>query len=154
MKNTKLKAYSMTNHTAELYPIDKPKEKVIALERAASRAFRFTKISDLVAQSDHWCRNEPIPFGLEFFPHEWFMRYSDLFYPSAKGGKLYIDTPMSATEIMYCERKLKAYHSKGVRYTYIISNEDAESVLMRLDPILPNGRINLSDTDNVKGAMA
>ncbi len=102
----------------------------------------FSKIPDQVAESDHWMKNEPIPHGLDLFPPDsnlWFMRFSDLFYPHAKGGPLYIDTPGSPTEYGYCDIKLKAYHSKGVRYTYIKPNEDAADVAIRLDPMLPMG---------------
>ena len=139
MKNSKVKGTGMRSNTAELPNSSDPRLKVIALERGENRVRLFSKVSDEVAQSDHWFKNEPIPFGLDLFPNDWFMRYSDLFYPNAKGGPIHIDIPGSPTDIMYCERKLEAYRAKGVRYTYIKANEDASEALMRLDPVLPKG---------------
>jgi hypothetical protein len=140
MKNSKVKMQSLPSHTAELTEVSTNQSNAAALNRGARRIERFSKISDDIAQSDHWMRNEPIPFGLELFPgEEWFLRYADLFYPVAKGGPLYIDTPMSLTEIRYCERKIEAYRTKGVRYTYIKANEDASEASMRLDVDLPRG---------------
>ncbi len=140
MKNSKVKMARIDTHTADMKDADEPMIKVAALDRGASRIAKYSKISDDVAQSDHWMRNEPIPHGLDLFPgEEWFLRYADLFYPVAKGGPLFIDTPMSLTEVRYCERKLEAYRSKGIRYTYIKANEDAGDVAMRLNPVLPRG---------------
>ena len=96
------------------------------------------KIPDIIAGSDHCIRNEPIPFGMDIFPHEWECRYSDLFYPVTK---TYIDTPTGPHEVERCERKLKAYKAKGVRYTYIADNEDVADVQLRLAKDLPNGKI-------------
>ncbi len=150
MKNSKVKAGRLSDGTSELA---EDYEKELRNESKAKNARfialgldkgnrQFTKLSDEVAQSDHWVRNEPIKFGLDLFPPDrslWQMRYSDLFYPNAKGGPLYIDTPGSSIEVMYCEQKLKAYQAKKVRYTYIKAHDDAADVLTRLDPMLPMG---------------
>ena len=136
MKNSKLKTHRLNSSTFELADDDAPIAKVHSLERAKTRAFAFSKISDSVAQSDHWFRNEPIPFGLDLFPMQWYMRYSDLFYPLAKGGKLYIDTPMSPSDINYCKMKMAAYHKKGIRYVYIAQNDGPEEIMMRLEGVV------------------
>ncbi len=157
MKNPKLKTGKVLNQTAEPqeqyergiagytdFEKNLREESVKKQGRYVALGFEqkrnFTKIPDQVAESDHWMKNEPIPYGLDLFPHDlWFMRFSDLFYPHAKGGPLYIDTPGSPTEYAYCEKKLKAYQDKGVRYTFIKPNEDASDVAVRLDPMLPIG---------------
>ncbi len=157
MKNPKVKAGSIRDGSAELLIAEhdlKPEEnkrhaRYIALGMDKGNR-KFSKIPDEVAQSDHWMRNEPIPHGLDLFPPDsslWQMRYSDLFYPVAKGGPLYIDTPGSATEIMWCEQKMKAYHAKKVRYTYITAHDDASDVLMRLDPMLPIGQAQKAEAN-------
>lgn len=100
----------------------------------------LSKMPDQVAESDHWVRNEPIPGGLELFPNEWDMRYSDLFYPVAHGGKLYIDTPMGGIQVAKCVRKLEAYRARGVRYTYITESDELGDVKLRLENGLPRGQ--------------
>jgi hypothetical protein len=122
----------------------KRKERFIKLGLDKTEG-KFSKIPDRIAQSDHWLRNEPIPHGLELFPPDrslWHMRYADLFYPMAKGGPLFLDTPGSPTEVTYCEEKIKAYRTKGIRYSYILSQDDEIDVLLRLDPNigLPSGK--------------
>ncbi len=134
MKNTKVKVVKTRSHTAEM-----ASEQPRNINRGTAQIKRFSKTPDAVAESDHWVRNEPIPFGLDLFPQEWQLRYADLYYPVAQGGPIYIDTPVSATEVMYCERKLEAYRSKGVRYTYIKMHETPDDVRMRLHPVLPIG---------------
>lgn len=145
MKNPKFKTHRLQTHIAEPADENSPLAKVHALERAKTKAFAFSKISDSVAQSDHWFRNEPIPGGLDLFPMQWYMRYADLFYPLAVGGKLYIDTPMSGSDINFCKMKMAAYHKKGIRYTYIAQSDGPEEVLMRLDGVntqpLPTGAL-------------
>jgi len=140
MKNSKVKMVvrDTAAQTAELHSDDKPNVAAL-MERSIRKVQRFSKIADEVACSDHWVRNEPIPHGLDLFPQEWFMRYSDLFYPVAKGGGIWIDTPSNGIDQDRAERKLQAYRKMGVRYTYIAANEGATEVLMRLDPVLPKG---------------
>ena len=145
MKNSKVRAATLSDHTSQvnindlaIEPDTATTKKIVALQKRVGRT--FSKLSDEIAQSDHWMRNEPIPFGLDLFPNEqWFMRYCDLFYPLAVGGPIYMDTPGNSTDVMYCEQKLLGYRSKGVRYTYLKANEDASGALMRLDPVLPKG---------------
>lgn len=159
MKNKKLITATVSQTTADAPEYEQPMPNFTEFEKglreeSSKRQARFvamgfdkskrqfTKLTDEVAQSDHWMKNEPIPFGLDLFPPAsslWFMRYSDLFYPNARGGPLWIDTPGSSTEYNYCEQKLKAYQAKGVRYTYVKPNEDVTDVQMRLDPILIKG---------------
>lgn len=153
MKSSKVKAASIPNGTAERSEHEEFEYSLRQESIARQKKFvnlglekgyqKFSKITDQLAESDHYMRNEPIPHGLDLFPpsgYLFFMRYSDLFYRYAKGGPLYVDTPISATEIMYCEKKLQAYRSKGVRYTYIKSGEDCLEASMRLDPMdLPKG---------------
>ena len=148
MKNTKVRASKIPAGTSDL-PIDDlttgvlgetPKAQFVKMQGRLKR--QYTKITDEIAQSDHWIRNEPIPFGLELFKVEqnlWYMRFADLCYPYSKGGKIYIDTPMSPIDVTYCKRKLEAYRAKGVRYTYIVANEGPEEALMRMHDVLPKG---------------
>lgn len=110
-----------------------PKMKMDRIERAAVKAMRFSKLTDAVAESDHWSRNEPIPYGKELFPEEWRCRYADLFYPLAKGGPIYFDLPMAPYDIDLCKKKMAAFHAKGVRYAYVLPNEGETELLMRLD---------------------
>lgn len=164
MRNPKVKGASIRNSTSESNPETEEmvrqlkvessakQQKLIALNADGTRGpndprQKFTKIPDQLAQSDHWMRNEPIPHGLELFPPDsnlYHMRYSDLFYPYAKGGPLFIDTPGSLIEINYCEQKRLAYQKKEVRYTYILAQEDVTEAMLRLDPnfALPKGKAN------------
>ena len=161
MKNSKVKAYQVPSSSREGSRFEELDETDLFLSQTKQNSGdrqkryialgldkvdkRFSKLSDVIAQSEHWVRNEPIPHGLDLFPANsslWQMRYSDLFYAYAKGGPLYIDTPGSATEIMWCEQKLHAYRAKGIRYTYIKAGEDSIDVLLRLDPIsVPKGGV-------------
>ncbi len=167
MRNSKVKGATIPTSTAEPnealaeYERTLKKESAVRQKRIVSLNAdatigpddprqKFTKIPDQLAQSDHWMRNEPIPHGLDLFPPEsnlFHMRYADLFYPYAKGGRLYIDTPISKIEENYCIQKLKAYQSKGVRYTYILAQDDVTEPMLRLDPnfTLPRGNINESE---------
>lgn len=154
MKNPKVKASrtlsSATSEPSEDHDtisliddgLSERQQQYVALQKVNGNR-RFSKITDELAGSDHWCRNEPIPNGLELFPPDgylWYMRFADLFYKYAQGGPLYIDTPGSASDIMFCEMKLKAYRAKGVRYTYVKANEDSIDAILRLDPMaLPTG---------------
>lgn len=156
MKNPKVKASKIQAGTSEL-----PAEELKPDREASTEGQkfirvnpkpkgRFSKVTDEIAQSDHWMRNEPIPFGLELFKVEqnlWFLRYADLCYPYAKGGPIYIDTPGNSTDVMFCERKLKAYRSKGVRYTYLKAQESATEALMRLHQDLPEGTVKVDSKE-------
>jgi hypothetical protein len=145
MKNSKVSGIHIPSATANLKEKDaqglndrldgKPQRtNLVGMTRR-----QYSKITDEVADSDHYVRNEPIPFGLDLFPNEWRMRYSDLFYPAAKGGGIYIDTPGAPWELVACAKKHEAYAAKGVRYTYVGPHEDAADVLMRLTNKLPAG---------------
>jgi hypothetical protein len=150
LRNPKVRAETIKINHAEMSdgpaldafepePIKRP--PVVSLQTAPKKVFQ--KMPDEVAQSEYWVRNEPIPHGLDLFPpanNLWFMRYADLCYAHSKGGPLFIDTPGSSTEIMYCEAKLAAYRKKGIRYTYIKAHDEISDVLMRLDPMLPVGQ--------------
>jgi len=159
LKNQKVKAQMITNGSAEHtsagdeldYSLEQKSRAVARQKQTISLGLhknsdKYSKVTDQIAMSDHWMRNEPIPGGLDLFPpdsHLYFMRFSDLFYPHAKDGPLYIDTPGSPTDIMYCEEKLKAYRKKGVRYTYVKANEGALEAMVRLDPpTLPKGAMS------------
>lgn len=155
MKGSKVKGATVLNRSAERNEEAEQLEARLRNESTARQEKyiklglektenKFTKLTDQIAQSDHWFRNEPIPHALELFPIDralWNMRYADLFYPHAKGGKLYLDTPGSMAEIKLCEQKIIAYRKKGVRYSYILPNDDVIDALLRLDPncLLPNG---------------
>lgn len=161
MKNPKVKAgrlAAMTSEPSEQYEASSSYNDFdrALMEESKKRQQRFvdlgldnkrySKATEMLAQSDFCMQNEPIPGGLEAFPaynNMWFMRYADLYYPQAKGGPLYLDTPVSRAEIAVCEKKLQAYRARGVRYTYIAANEDATDAAMRLDPMsLPKGSAN------------
>lgn len=130
-----------------------PKKTATDLANSShAKVLALSKMPDQIAESDHWVRNEPIPGGLELFPNEWEMRYSDLFYPVAKGGKLYIDTPMGAIQINRCKIKLEAYQAKGVRYTYIADGEDIADVKLRLENGLPRGQNDEEPEQSFKDA--
>ena len=161
MKNPKVKAANLKSRTSDPAGEFSPAERGYndfdreLMEESKKRQARFvdlgleagkrkySKTSEMLAQSDFAMKNEPIPHGLELFPpynNLWFMRYANLYYPHAKGGPLYIDMPISRIEEKYCEKKLEAYRKKGIRYTYIKSGDDAYDAAMRLDPpSLPTG---------------
>lgn len=146
MKNSKVKL-AINKRPASLATLAEYRDEsgpAVVSNRGTAQVARFTKAPDKIAESDHWVRVEPIPHGLELFPQEWNLRYADLFYPTARGGGLYIDTPVSPFEVMACERKLEAYRKKGVRYTFIKTDEDASEAMIRLDPTLPLGAVEVS----------
>lgn len=168
MKNPKVKAIrSQNNRTAEpgeefsiaergyndfdreLMEESKKRQARLVNLGTESGKRKYSKTSEMLAQSDFAMKNEPIPHGMELFPaynNLWFMRYANLYYPHAKGGAMYIDTPISRIEEKYCEQKLAAYRKAGVRYTYIKSGDDASDAAMRLDPpSLPTGPVEVKE---------
>ena len=139
MKSMKIKEIRMQKN-AEVPEDDSAVRRIKRLESGAARTKNFSKITDSAAQSDLYIRNEPIPFGKELFPQNWRGQYSDLYYPNAMGGGIYIDMPMAPYDVTLCEQKHKAFSEKGVRYTYLKSNEGESELLARL----PNDKESLS----------
>lgn len=140
MDEKKVKMTAIRRRNAELPDDSGAEAKLARIEAGSARTKSFSKLTDAVAQSDIYVRNEPIPFAMEFFPMDWRMRYSDLYYPHAKGGGIYIDTPAAPYEIAMCEIKHKTYNAKGIRYTYVKSEESQAEVLARLNMILPKSK--------------
>lgn len=129
-KSTKVKEIKRRN--AELSDDTDAQTQVIAMERAANRVKNYSKVTDQVAQSDLWVRNEPIPFAKDIWPHDWKYQYADLYYPNAMGGGIYMDIPGAPYEETMCEEKHRELSAKGVRYTYLKSNEGEAEMLSRL----------------------
>ncbi len=134
MKSMKVKEIKMQKN-AELPDDASAARRIKRLEGGAMRVKNFSKITDSAAQSDLYIRNEPIPFSKDLFPHNWRCQYADLYYPNAKGGGIYIDMPIAPYDVTLCEQKHKALHAKGVRYTYLKSNEGEAELLARLPPL-------------------
>lgn len=130
MKSTKVKEIKMRN--AELADENDAETKVKRMAGGAQRNAKYTKITDAVAQSDFWVRNEPIPFAKSIWPHDWKFQYADLYYPNAQGGGIYIDTPGAPYEVALCVEKHKELNKRGVRYTYLNINEGEAELLARL----------------------
>ncbi len=136
MKSLKVKEIKMQKN-AELPDESAPAKRMAKIESGAMRVKSFSKITDAAAQSELYVRNEPIPFARDLFPvdQDWRYRYADLYYPNAQGGGIYIDMPIAPYDVILCEKKYAAYHAKGVRYTYLLSNEGEANLLGRL-PVL------------------
>ncbi len=139
MKSMKIKEIKMQKN-AEVPDDASDARRIKRLEGAAARTKNFSKITDSAAQSDLYIRNEPIPFGRELFPQNWRGQYADLYYPNAAGGGIYIDMPVAHYDVTLCEQKHQAFHEKGVRYTFLKSNEGEAELLARL----PIAKENLS----------
>lgn len=140
MQNSKVRTTTIKRRNSEIVDSEEAEAKNERIQSAQSRAKLYSKLTDAVAESDIYSRNEPLPGGKELFPMDWRMRYSDLYYPHAKGGGIYIDTPSAPYEIEMCEIKHKTYSAKGVRYTYVKANEGQGDVLARLHE-LPKGSV-------------
>lgn len=138
MQNQKVRLTAIKRRNAELPSENDAEAKVSRIQAAAKRAKGYSKLTDCVAGSDIYSRNEPIPGAMDVFPMDWRMRYSDLYYPHAKGGGIYIDTPSAPYEVIMCEIKHKTYSARGIRYTYVKSEESQADVLARLDACVPN----------------
>lgn len=131
MKSTKVKVMNMQRN-AEIPDDASAERRLKRLEAGAMRQKNYSKITDAAAKSDLYIRNEPIPFASELFPHSWRHRFADLYYPNAEGGGIYIDMPMAPYDVTLCEEKYAKLHEKGVRYTYLKSNEGEAELLARL----------------------
>ncbi len=131
MKSMKVKEIKMEKN-AEMQDENVPARRVAKLEAGTARVKSFSKITDSAAQSDLYCRNEPIPFAKEIWPLEWRCCYADLYYPNAVGGGIYIDMPVAPYDVALCEKKYAQLHAKGVRYTYLKANEGEAELLSRL----------------------
>lgn len=132
MQNSKVKFTAIKRRSAELPDDSLAEAKASKVFAAAERAKSFSKLTDAVADSDMYSRNEPMPNAMELFPMDWRMRYSDLYYPYAKGGPIFIDTPSAPYEIEMCEIKYRTYSAHGVRYTYVKAEEGIAEVKARL----------------------
>ncbi len=130
-KSTKVKRVDMQKN-AELREENTAESRLAKVVAADNRQKSFSKITDAVAQSDLWMRNEPIPFAKELWPHDFRFQYADLYYPNARGGAIYIDTPGAPYEVTQCKIKHEKLHAKGVRYTYLGPNEGEAEMLARL----------------------
>jgi len=99
-----------------------------AADKKASRPIlrkqtKYTKISDVLAESDFYMRNYPVPGAPKLFV-DWKMHYVDLYYPNAKVGEskvepLYMDFPRSNEELERCKKKKNYMREQGLRYTYL-----------------------------------
>jgi len=139
MKNPKIKATTIApgssevTSTASLKEGDTEGEKQKKIETASVRARSYTKLPDMIAESDIVVRNWKIPKGAEMFPTEWRMQFADLYYPYAKGGPLFVDTPALEHDAVRCERKLEVLKKHGIRYTFVRTGETFADAMARLD---------------------
>jgi hypothetical protein len=130
-KNSKLKTAVLKAGTDTELTDEQARERRIAKRLATAE--RLTKTTDILAQDKFCVRNQPIPKGKELFPMEWRMQYSDLFYPHAPGGPLYIDMPVTTFDVALCERKIKVLREKGLRYTYLKPTDGHYEGILRLE---------------------
>jgi hypothetical protein len=131
MKSMKVKEIKMQKN-AEIADENSEAKRMKNLEGGAMRQKSFSKITDVAAQSELYLRNEPIPFAKDIWPHDWRYQFADLYYPNALGGGIYIDMPIAPYDVTMCELKHSKLHAKGVRYTYLKSNEGHAELLSRL----------------------
>lgn len=132
---------AVIRHSEKAYAHVKDESSDVAAEAkiktAEAKRKLHTIISDSVAASDIFHKNWPIAQGKKLFPDEWRLQYSDLFYPYAEGGPLFIDTP-GPHDVQRCEKKFRAYAQAGVRYVYIKNGDSVNDVLMRLETAAKN----------------
>lgn len=96
---------------------------------AGDRQPRFTMASDRLANASLHHKNYPIPGMSERFKLDWRMGYSDLYYPAARLedgsiSPLFIDLPVTESEIQKCKLKLAVMKELKIRYTYIVAGQD------------------------------
>jgi len=116
---------------------------VTAKEQAEKKASQsilrksvFTKLSDILAESNFYQRNHPIPGAVKAFV-DWKMHYVDLYYPHAKLREgtiapLFIDFPRSDLEVETCKKKKEFMREQKLRYTYIalgFGEQEAREIL-------------------------
>jgi len=105
-------------------------EERIPLLNAKRKSFNL--LPDKIAQDSFYMRNQEIPTMKKAFPFDWKMHFSDLFYPYASDGPLYIDVPQTTHDLEICKKKYDALEPTGINYVYITKEDNENSVLQRL----------------------
>jgi hypothetical protein len=132
LTNSKVKAATIKPGSSQVTSTSEIQDETSVSKKRAATERMFTKVSDAIANSDVAIRNWKIPNSNELFPNEFRMQYTDLYYPYADGGPLFIDTPAMPHDIKRCERKLETLKKTKVRYTYVASGENEDIARARL----------------------
>lgn len=90
-------------------------------------------VPDQVADDIVYYRNEHVKALAEAFPADKDMMYVDRFYPNAKGGPLYIDSPATRLEEKNCLEKAHVMLKAKLRYAFVLPGDFLEDVLKRME---------------------
>lgn len=96
-------------------------------------------LSAEVAGDMFYIRNTRIPNAATHFPTDPLKRTVDKYFGDAKGGPLYIDEPVTESDIEICKEKAAAMAKEGVRYAYIAPDMELKDVLAQLEPEAERG---------------
>lgn len=97
-------------------------------------------VQDQLANDFMCYRNEQVQVLKEQFPYDREMHYVDRFYPHAKGGPLYLDSPQMKHEEKRCEKKAHVMLEAGLRYAFVLPTDYLEDVLERIADGVANRR--------------
>lgn len=95
---------------------------------------KWRSLAEKVALHRLYERNKHVIFLKEAHPHRPYLWTTDLYFPYASGGPLYIDEPQMAPDILESEMKTKAMKAAGYRFLIIkpkMTYEDCMTELLR-----------------------
>lgn len=88
-----------------------------------------------IAEDHFYVRNSRIPNAQSHFPVDPLKRTVDKYFEMAKGGPLYIDEPLTESDIKICQEKAVAMKKENARYAYITRDMDIEDVRKQIDGV-------------------
>jgi hypothetical protein len=86
-----------------------------------------------IAQDFFYVRNSRIPNAVKHFPVDPLKRTVDKYFERAAGGPLYIDEPVTESEIKICQEKAKIMELERARYAYITQEMELDDVLRQFE---------------------
>ncbi len=93
-----------------------------------------------VAQNTMHVRNWKYKNADKHFPYDPLARRVDKYFQNAKGGPLYVDEPMEATDLERCKKKAKVMAIEGLRYCFIEREAKLSDVLKQLETKIVKGK--------------
>ena len=119
--------------TADHTP-DQPHPALKSVQRISKE--QMESVHNQLAEDFQYFRNELVECLAEEFPYDRDLQYVDRYYPNAKGGPLYIDSPQTKYEEEACQKKAHSMLGAGLRYCFILPGEYLEDVLKRFERVL------------------
>ena len=140
-KKRKRKEFDDTSVDLPKHPMVKKQEAQMRLKKSdvehpLTAAGRFLTVEDNLADDCVYYRNEKVACLEAQFPYDKDMIYVDRYYPHAKCGPLYIDSPATRAEQSKCEQKAHVMLDAGLKYAFILPGEFLEDVIKRMGHVL------------------